>query len=77
MSTRRNIQRILKSKNMSALVTYDGSGRTVDEWGWWTIEFDEDSTDLIRKYNPDFGGIFEFTEPEDGLEDLSLLLGSL
>lgn len=74
MSTRRKIERILKSKNLRAEVTYDGSGRTLDEWGWWTLKFDEDSKSRLCESNPGFQGVFEFTDPEDGLENLESLV---
>lgn len=77
MSTRRKIERILKSKNLRAEITYDGAGRTLDEWGWWTVQFDEESRAKLLKYNPGFQGTFEFTEPEDGLEDLAALVGAV
>ncbi len=73
MSTRRKINKILKEKCLSADVAYDGSGASRDECSWWTVTFNPESADFIRlKLNePEFSGVIEFCEIEDGLEQLS------
>lgn len=73
MSTRRKINKILKEKGLVAEVQYDGSGASRDEYGWWTVNFDTATADFIRqKLNePEFTGVIEFCEIEDGLEQLS------
>lgn len=73
MSTRRKINKILKGKGLSAEVSYDGTGASRDEYGWWTVTFNPESADFIRlKLNePEFTGVIEFCEIEDGLEQLS------
>ena len=73
MSTRRKINKILKGKGLVAEVQYDGSGTSCHEYGWWTVTFDSDSADFIRKKlnEPEFTGVIEFCEIEDGLEQLS------
>ncbi|HBU8666367.1 TPA: hypothetical protein MDD69_003413 [Klebsiella oxytoca] len=73
MSTRRKINKILKGKGLSAEVSYDGTGASRDEYGWWVVTFNPESADFIRlKLNePEFTGVIEFCEIEDGLEQLS------
>lgn len=73
MSTRRKINKILKEKRLSADVEYDGAGAGRDEYGWWAVTFDPASADFIRlKLNePEFTGVIEFCEIDDGLEQLS------
>lgn len=73
MSTRRKINKILKWKGLSSGVSYDGTGASRDEYGWWTVTFNPESADFIRlKLNePEFTGVIEFCEIEDGLEQLS------
>lgn len=75
MSTRRKINKILKEKGLTANVEYDGSGASRDEYGWWTVTFEPASADFIRlKLNePEFTGLIEFCELEDGFEQLSEL----
>lgn len=48
MSTRRKINKILKGKGLSAEVSYDGTGASRDEYGWWTVTFNPESADFIR-----------------------------
>lgn len=73
MSTRRKINKILKEKCLTAGVQYDGSGASRDEYGWWTVTFDTETAEFIRlKLNePEFTGVIEFCEIEDGLEQIS------
>lgn len=73
MSTRRKINKILKEKGLVAEVQYDGSGASRDEYGWWAVTFDTATADFIRqKLNePEFTGVIEFCEIEEGLEQLS------
>ena len=73
MSTRRKINKILKEKGLSACVEYDGSGASTDEYGWWPVTFDTETTDFIRnKLNePEFTGSIEFCEIEEGIIQLS------
>lgn len=73
MSTRRKINKILKEKCLSADVAYDGTGASRDEYGWWTVTFDPVSADFIRMKlsEPEFSGVIEFCEIDDGLEQLS------
>lgn len=75
MSTRRKINKILKEKGLAADVQYDGTGASRDEYGWWTVTFDPTSSDIIRlKLNePEFTGVIEFCEIEEGLQQLSEL----
>lgn len=75
MSTRRKINKILKEKRLSADVVYDGSGASRDEYGWWTVTLDNESADFVRsKLNePEFTGVIEFCEIENGVEQLSEL----
>ncbi|HBR7812481.1 TPA: hypothetical protein ACQ7DO_001072 [Klebsiella pneumoniae] len=73
MSTRRKVNKILKGKGLSAEIAYDGTGVSRDEYGWWTVTFNPASADFIRlKLNePEFTGVIEFCEIDDGLEQLS------
>lgn len=75
MSTRRKIEKILKSKRLVADVQYDGKGASRDEYGWWTVTLSDDSANFIRnKMNEsDFTGTIQFCEIEDGLEQLNEL----
>ena len=75
MSTRRKINKILKGKGLSAGVEYDGAGASRDEYGWWTVTFAPESVDFIRMElnEPEFTGVVEFCEIDDGLEQLSEL----
>ena len=68
MSTRRNINKILKWKCLVADVEYDG-------YGWWTVTLDQASAEFVRlKLNePEFTGVIEFCEIEEGLQQLSEL----
>lgn len=73
MSTRRKINKILKNKCLVAEVQYDGRGASRDDYGWWTITLDKTSADFIRLKlsEPEFTGVIEFCEIEEGLEQLS------
>ncbi|MEG7606704.1 hypothetical protein [Citrobacter braakii] len=75
MSTRRKINKILKGKCLVADVEYDGSGASMDEYGWWTVTLDQESADFVRlKLNePEFTGVIEFCEIEEGIQQLSEL----
>lgn len=71
MSTRRVINKILKSKNLVADLEYDRAGP--DDYSWWTITFDDASAEHIRHKleEPEFTGAIEFCELEDGLLQLN------
>ena len=74
MSTRRQIEKKLRSKSITAeSITYEGFGP--DEYGWWTITLSEKSKhDCQRLLNePEFGGCIEFCELDEGFQQLSEL----
>lgn len=75
MSTRRQINKILKEKRLIADVEYDGKGASRDDYGWWTVTFDQSSSEFIRLTlnEPEFTGAIEFCEVDDGLQELAEL----
>lgn len=75
MSTRRKINKILKEKGLVAEAEYDGKGASRDEFGWWTVTFDESSSDFIcaKLDEPKSIYVIEFCEIEDGIEQLTEL----
>lgn len=75
MSTRRKINKILKEKNITADIEYDGSGASRDEYGWWTVTINKDCIEEVKTKlgEPEFTGVIEFCEIDDGLEQLQEL----
>lgn len=71
MSTRRKINKILKDKGLVAEVVYDGSGASADDYGWWTITFDQESADFLT--SQDWPSIIEISDLDAGFEELSEL----
>ena len=71
MSTRRKINKILKEKGLTANLEYDGIGAPADEYGWWTIIFDQESADFL--VSQDYPSIIEISDLDAGLEELSEL----
>lgn len=74
MNTRREIEKVLRSKSITAeSICYEGAGP--DEYGWWTITLSEKSKrDCQRLLNePEFGRHIEFCELDEGFQQLSEL----
>lgn len=71
MNTRRAINKVLKDKNLNAQLQYDRAGP--EDYSWWTVTFDLDSAEFIRKalFEPEFTGVIEFCDLEDGLMELN------
>ncbi|AFQ22509.1 hypothetical protein HOU72_gp20 [Pectobacterium phage Khlen] len=71
MSTRRRISRILKEKGLSATLVYDGSGVSADDYGWWTITFDQETAKFLT--SQDWSGVIEISDLDAGFEELAEL----
>lgn len=68
MSTRKKIEKILRSKGLNAEMEYERNGP--DEWSYWYVRLDAESLRKVKKVEdePAFDGEFIFCEIEEGVE---------
>lgn len=74
MSTRRKIEKLLKDRGITAdSIEFERSGP--DDWSWWTITLSKASTNhcRIKLSEPEFTGVIEFCDIDDGMLQLSEL----